>query len=41
MRGGRLMLIVAVIASLAGVGLAIALKLQSNALKRAHHTQPR
>ena len=41
MRGGRLMLLVALIASLMGVGLAIALKLQSNAIKRAHQSQPR
>ncbi len=33
------MLLVALIASLMGIGLAIALKLQSNALHRAHPTQ--
>ncbi len=35
------MLLVALIASLMGVGLAIALKLQRNALDRAHAAQPR
>jgi hypothetical protein len=39
MRGSRLMLIVALIATLMGVGLATALKLQANARKRAHATQ--
>jgi hypothetical protein len=40
MRGGRLMLLVAIIATLMGLGLATALTLQSNARKQHTIGQP-